>query len=182
MCVCVCVDVARYRQNYISQRFYMKLSSRVIIITNQSFLIIKKVCILIDKSINLFLCHTSIKESANSRKVSMLWYDLSMLFVRFTLKCISNVHSNHQLSWNLLELCWNCFSLQPWQWIAALYYSNKMAMTPCLIPDDKLPIILAVVIPIVVVAVFAGVFAGWLWRRNKDKKIANKGNYIKLYN
>ena len=50
------------------------------------------------------------------------------------------------------------------------------------IPDDKLPIILAVVTPIVVLAVFAGVFAWWLWRRNKDKKMANKGNYIKLYN
>ena len=54
-------------------------------------------------------------------------------------------------------------------------------MTPCLIPDDKLPIILAIVIPIVVLAVFAGVFAWWMWRRNKDKKMANKGNYIKLY-
>ena len=31
-------------------------------------------------------------------------------------------------------------------------------------------------------AVFAGVFAWWMWRRNKDKKMANKGNYIKLYN
>ena len=55
-------------------------------------------------------------------------------------------------------------------------------MTPCLIPDDKLPIILAVVIPIVVLAVFAGVFAWWMWRRNKDKKMANKGDYVKLYN
>ena len=55
-------------------------------------------------------------------------------------------------------------------------------MTPCLIPDDKLPIVLAIVIPIVVLAVFAGVFAWWMWRRNKDKKMANKGNYIKLYN
>ena len=55
-------------------------------------------------------------------------------------------------------------------------------MTPCQIPYDKLPIILAVVIPIVVLAVFAGVFAWWMWRRNKDKKMANKGNYIKLYN
>ena len=81
-----------------------------------------------------------------------------------------------------MERNWNCFSLQPWQWIAALNYFNIMAMTPCLIPDDKLPIILAVVIPIVVVAVFAGVFAWWMWRRNKDKKMANKGNYIKLYN
>ncbi|CAH3149108.1 unnamed protein product [Porites evermanni] len=50
-----------------------------------------------------------------------------------------------------------------------------MAMPPCLIPDDKVPIILAVVIPIVVLAAFAGVFAGWMWRRNKDKKMANKG-------
>ena len=49
-------------------------------------------------------------------------------------------------------------------------------MTPCLIPDDNLPIILAIVIPIVVLAVFAGVFAWWLWRRNKDKKMANKGD------
>ena len=57
-----------------------------------------------------------------------------------------------------------------------------MAMTPCLIPDDKLPIILAVVIPIVVPAVFAGVFAWWMWRRNKDKKMAKKGDYVKLYN
>ena len=55
-------------------------------------------------------------------------------------------------------------------------------MTPCLIPDDKLPIILAVVIPIAVLAVFAGVFAWWMWRRNKDKKMANKGDYVKLYN
>ena len=68
------------------------------------------------------------------------------------------------------------------QWIAALNYSNKMAMIPCLIPDAKLPIILAVVIPIVVLAVFAGGFAWWRWRRNKDKKKANKGHYIKLYN
>ena len=30
-------------------------------------------------------------------------------------------------------------------------------------------------------AVFAGVFAWWMWRRNKDKKMANTGNYIKLY-
>ena len=57
-----------------------------------------------------------------------------------------------------------------------------MAMSACLIPDDKLPIILAVVIPIVVLAVFAGVFAWWMWRRNKDKKMANKGDYVKLYN
>ena len=57
-----------------------------------------------------------------------------------------------------------------------------MAMTACLIPDDKLPVILAVVIPIVVLAVFAGVFAWWMWRRNKDKKMANKGDYIKLCN
>ena len=55
-------------------------------------------------------------------------------------------------------------------------------MTPCLIPGDNLPIILAVVIPIVVLAVFAGGFAWWMWRRNKDKKKANKGHYIKLYN
>ena len=55
-------------------------------------------------------------------------------------------------------------------------------MTPCLIPDDKLSIILAVVIPIVGLAVFAGGFAWWMWRRNKDKKNANKGDYIKLYN
>ena len=81
-----------------------------------------------------------------------------------------------------MERNWNCFSLQPWQWIAALNYSNKMAMTPCLIPDDKLPIILAVVIPIVVLAVFAGVFAWWMWRRNRDKKMAKKGDYVKLYN
>ena len=57
-----------------------------------------------------------------------------------------------------------------------------MAMTPCLIPDDKLSIILAVVIPTVVLAVFAGVFAWWMWRRNKNKKMANKGDYVKLYN
>ena len=55
-------------------------------------------------------------------------------------------------------------------------------MTACLIPDDKLPIIFAVVIPIVVLAVFAGVFAWWMWRRNKDKKMANKGDYVKLCN
>ena len=55
-------------------------------------------------------------------------------------------------------------------------------MTACLISDDKLPIILAVVIPIVVLAVFAGVFAWWLWRRNKDTTMANRGDYIKLYN
>ena len=57
-----------------------------------------------------------------------------------------------------------------------------MAMTACPISDDKLPIILAVVIPIVVLAVFAGVFAWWLWRRNKDTTMANRGDYIKLYN
>ena len=57
-----------------------------------------------------------------------------------------------------------------------------MVMTACLIPDNKLPITLAVVITVVVLAVFAGVFAWWLWRRNKDKKMANKGNYIKLKN
>ena len=57
-----------------------------------------------------------------------------------------------------------------------------MVMTLCLIPDDKLPIILAVVIPIVVLAVSAGGFAWWMWRRNKDKKMANKGDYIELYN
>ena len=68
------------------------------------------------------------------------------------------------------------------QWVATLNYSNKMAMTPYLIPDDTLPTILAVVIPIVVLAAFAGVFAWWMWRRNKDKKMANKGDYIKLYN
>ena len=55
-------------------------------------------------------------------------------------------------------------------------------MTACLIPDNKLPIILAVVIPVVVLAVFAGVFAWWMWRRNKDTTMAIKGNYIKLYN
>ena len=55
-------------------------------------------------------------------------------------------------------------------------------MTACLIPDDKLPIILAVVIPIVVLAVFAGVLAWWMRRRNKDKTIDNKGDYIKLHN
>ena len=55
-------------------------------------------------------------------------------------------------------------------------------MTPCLIPDDKLSIILAVVIPVVVLAVFAGVFAWWIWRRNKNKKMANKGDYVKLCN
>ena len=54
-------------------------------------------------------------------------------------------------------------------------------MTACLISDDKLPIILAVVIPIVVLAVFAGVFAWWLWRRNKGTTMANRGDYIKLY-
>ena len=57
-----------------------------------------------------------------------------------------------------------------------------MAMTACLISDDKMPIILAVVIPIVVLAVFAGVFAWWLWRRNKDTTMANRSDYIKLYN
>ena len=57
-----------------------------------------------------------------------------------------------------------------------------MAMTACLIPDNKLPIIFAVVIPVVVLAVFAGVFAWWMWRRNKDTTMAIKGNYIKLYN
>ena len=62
------------------------------------------------------------------------------------------------------------------------YNGKAMVMTLCLIPDDKLPIILAVVIPIVVLAVFAGGFAWWMWRRNKDKKKANKGDYIKLYN
>ena len=55
-------------------------------------------------------------------------------------------------------------------------------MTACLIPDNKLPIIFAVVIPVVVLAVFAGVFAWWMWRRNKDTTMAIKGNYIKLYN
>ena len=59
-------------------------------------------------------------------------------------------------------------------------------MTACLIPDNKLPIILVVVIPVVVLAVFAGLFAGvfawWMWRRNKDTTMANKGDYIKLYN
>ena len=55
-------------------------------------------------------------------------------------------------------------------------------MTPCLIPDDKQPIILAGVIPIVVLAVFAGVLAWWMCSRNKDKKMANKGDYVKLYN
>ena len=55
-------------------------------------------------------------------------------------------------------------------------------MTPFLIPDDKLTIILAVVIPIVVLAVFAGIFGWWMWRRNKDKTMANKGDYIKFYN
>ena len=58
-----------------------------------------------------------------------------------------------------------------------LNYSNKMVMTSCLIPDDKLPIILAVVIPFVVLTVFAVVFAWWMWRRNKDKTMANKGDY-----
>ena len=58
-----------------------------------------------------------------------------------------------------------------------LNYSNKMVMTSCLIPDDKLPIILAVVIPFVVLTVFAGVFAWWMWRRNKAKTMANKGDY-----
>lgn len=65
--------------------------------------------------------------------------------------------------------------------MAALNYFNKMAMTACLIPDGKLPIILAVVIPIVVLASLAG-FAWWMWRRNKEKKMTNKGDYIKLYN
>ena len=55
-------------------------------------------------------------------------------------------------------------------------------MTACLISDDKMPIILAIVIPIVVLAVFAGVFAWWLWRRNKDTTMANRGDYIKLNN
>ena len=66
------------------------------------------------------------------------------------------------------------------QWIAKSNYFNKT--TSSLIPDDKQPIILAVVIPIVVLAVFAGVFAWWMWRRNKDKEMANKGDYIKLHN
>ena len=57
-----------------------------------------------------------------------------------------------------------------------------MAMTACLISDDKMPIILAGVIPIVVLAVFAGVLAWWMCSRNKDKKMANKGDYVKLYN
>ena len=57
---------------------------------------------------------------------------------------------------------------------------NKMVMTACLISDDKLPIILAVVIPIVILAFVAGVFAWWMWRRNKEKKMTNKGDYIKL--
>ena len=57
-----------------------------------------------------------------------------------------------------------------------------MAMTACLIPGNKLPIILAVVIPVVVLAVFSGVFAWWIWRRNKDTTMANKGDYIQLYN
>ena len=66
-------------------------------------------CILIDKPINLFLCQTSIKESANLTKLNMLLYDLSMLFVRFTLKCISNIHSNsnqsnHGTFWSLTEI------------------------------------------------------------------------------
>ena len=74
----------------------MQLSSRVIVITNQSFLIIKKGMYL-ERQINKSLCQTSIKESANSRKVSMLLNNLSKLFVRFTLKCISNIpSSSHQ--------------------------------------------------------------------------------------
>ena len=62
--VCVCVDVARIAKTKF--RFYMKLSSRVVIIPNQSFLVIKK-GVYLDRQINeLFLCQTSIKESANS--------------------------------------------------------------------------------------------------------------------
>ena len=59
---------------------------------------------------------------------------------------------------------------------------NKMAMTACLISDDKLTIILAVVIPVVILAFVAAVFAWRMWRRNKGKKMTNEGDYIKLYN
>lgn len=46
---------------------------------------------------------------------------------------------------------------------------NKITMTSCLISDDKLTIILAVVIPIAVLAVVAGVVAFCMWKKKKDK-------------
>ena len=46
---------------------------------------------------------------------------------------------------------------------------NKITMTSCLILDDKLTIILAVVIPIAVLAVVAGVVAFCMWKKKKDK-------------
>lgn len=46
---------------------------------------------------------------------------------------------------------------------------NKITMTSCLISDDKLTIILAVVIPIAVLAVVAGVVAFFMWKKKKDK-------------
>ena len=42
-------------------------------------------------------------------------------------------------------------------------------MTSCLISDDKLTIILAVVIPIAVLAVVAGMVAVCMWKKKKDK-------------
>ena len=42
-------------------------------------------------------------------------------------------------------------------------------MTSCLISDDKLTIILAVVIPITLLAVVAGVVAFCMWKKKKDK-------------
>lgn len=46
---------------------------------------------------------------------------------------------------------------------------NEITMTSCLISDDKLTIILAVVIPIALLAVVAGVVAFCMWKKKKDK-------------
>ena len=47
--------------------------------------------------------------------------------------------------------------------------SKTSSQISCLISDDKLTIILAVVIPIAVLAVVAGVVAFFMWKKKKDK-------------
>ena len=47
--------------------------------------------------------------------------------------------------------------------------SKTSSQICCLISDDKLTIILAVVIPIALLAVVAGVVAFCMWKKKKDK-------------
>ena len=75
-------------------------------------------------------------------------------------------YSNHWTFWNVIKIV-RILQLVPG--LSRENCLNKITMTSCLISDDKLTIILAVVIPIAVLAVVAGVVAFFMWKKKKDK-------------